>query len=47
MRSNGVGVDAEERDGNECAVAAQAQDGITELEGGVVFVGVALVEIDV
>ena len=47
MRANRIGVDAEERDGNECAVAAQTQDGITELEGGVVFVGVALVEVDV
>ena len=47
MRTNRVGVDAEERDGNERAVAAQAQDGVAELEGGVVFVGIALVEVDI
>lgn len=47
MRTNRVGVDAEERDGNECAVAAQAQYGVAELEGGVVFVGIALVEVDI
>ena len=47
MRTNRVGVDAEERDSNECAVATQAQDGVAELERGVVFVGIALVEVDI
>lgn len=47
MRANWIRVHAEERDGNKGAVASETQDGISELEGGVVFVRVPLVEVNV
>ena len=47
MRSNGVCVDTEQRNRNECTVAAQTQDSIAQFERCVVLVGVPLVEVDV
>ena len=47
MRSNGVCVDTEQRNRNECTVAAQTQDGVAQFERCVVLVGIPLVEVNV
>ncbi len=47
MRANWVCVHAKKRDSNESTVAPETQDGISEFEGGVVFVRVPLVEVNI
>jgi hypothetical protein len=47
MRTDGLGVDSEERNSNEGTVSSQAQDGIAELEGSMVLICVFLVEVDI
>ena len=47
MGSNGIRVYSKEWDGDERAVSSQAQHGVAQLECGMVFVGIALVEVDI
>jgi hypothetical protein len=47
MRTDGLGVDSEERNSNEGTVSSQAQDGVAELEGSMVLICVFLVEVDI
>lgn len=47
MRANWVCVHAKERDSDESTIAPETQNGISELEGGVVFVRVPLVEVNI
>lgn len=47
MRANWVCVHAKQRDSDESTVAPETQNGISELESGVMFVRVPLVEVNV
>ncbi len=47
MGPNGIRVHSEERNRDERTISPEAEHGVPELEGSMVFIGVPLVEVDV
>ena len=47
MRSNGIRVDTEKRDRNECTISPQFQDSVAEFQRFLVFGSIPLMEINV
>jgi hypothetical protein len=47
MRADGFGVDSEERYSNKGTIVPQAEDGISQLKGSVMLLGITLVEVNV